>query len=232
MSSGTIDDYLTFYRDLLRQSLGFYNEYFPQLMTISVLIYLPCFIIVNLFRTEGSPAGLWQAPLTVLSSLVFIGFVWRVYSGKEATIADAFGTFSLGLFLRLLLTRLLETLFILAGLILLIVPGIILGVWFFFIEQVVVIEGESYIKALQKSREIIKGNWWRVFWMGLVMLCIMVTIYLFTDHFVKLIFPTAQKWGAGIFIAQTFLTPFEAVVSTTFYFSLTQYNAKSVQHDG
>ena len=230
MSSGRIDDYLTFYRDLLRQSLGFYNEYFPQLMTISVLIYLPCFIIVNLFRTEDSPAGLWQAPIEVLSSLVFIGFVWRVYSGKEATIADAFGTFSLRLFLRLLLTWLLAGSFILAGLILLIVPGIILGVWFFFINQVVVIEGESYLKALQKSREIIKGNWWRAFWMGLAMLCTVVTINLLTDHFVKLIFPTAERWGTGVVIAHTFLTPLEAVVSTIFYFSLAQYNAKSVQH--
>ena len=58
---------------------------------------------------------------------------------------------------------------ILAGLIifgltlLLIVPGIIWGVYYLFIVYIVALRGQGGKKALDYSKSLVKGRWWRVF---------------------------------------------------------------------
>ncbi len=48
-----------------------------------------------------------------------------------------------------------------AGLIALVLPGIVMLVWFQFVGQVVILEGESYLHALRRCRDLVRGVWWR-----------------------------------------------------------------------
>jgi len=52
---------------------------------------------------------------------------------------------------------------ILGGLILLIVPGIIFGVWFTFSGYAVILEDREGLSALRRSKQLVKGNGWYVF---------------------------------------------------------------------
>jgi len=61
----------------------------------------------------------------------------------------------------LFVTALLMGLAVLGGVILLIIPGIILAIWFTFFRQVTVLENIGYAKALSRSKALVKGNWWR-----------------------------------------------------------------------
>ncbi len=51
---------------------------------------------------------------------------------------------------------------IMGGFILLIIPGIILSVWFVFSLYVLIDTGERGMVALIKSRELVRGSWWGV----------------------------------------------------------------------
>ena len=63
---------------------------------------------------------------------------------------------------------LLTALVVVVGLICLIVPGIFLGVALYFSAQAVVAEDRSPVDALGRSRELVRGQWWRVFGIGIV----------------------------------------------------------------
>jgi len=63
-----------------------------------------------------------------------------------------------------LLIRILVGLAVLAGLILLIVPGVVFAVWFVFALYAMLIDGKRGREALKYSRELVKGRWWSVLW--------------------------------------------------------------------
>jgi hypothetical protein len=48
------------------------------------------------------------------------------------------------------------------GLFLLVIPGLIVLVWFQFVGQVVVLENLDFAAALRRCRELVRGSWWRV----------------------------------------------------------------------
>ena len=60
------------------------------------------------------------------------------------------------------LMSLLAGIAILIGFILLIIPGVILTVWFIFSKYVLVVEKTGVVEALQKSREYVRGYGWFV----------------------------------------------------------------------
>lgn len=65
---------------------------------------------------------------------------------------------------KVLVTGLLTGLAIAGGLLLLIIPGIIFSYWFAFTTQVVVIENLSGTAALSRSKQLVKGRFWKTVW--------------------------------------------------------------------
>lgn len=61
------------------------------------------------------------------------------------------------------LTAILVGIFTIIGLILLIIPGIIVGVWLSFALFIVIFENKRGMEAIKASREYVKGYWWPVF---------------------------------------------------------------------
>jgi hypothetical protein len=46
------------------------------------------------------------------------------------------------------------------GLIALVIPAIVMLVWFQFVGQVVILENRSFAAALRRCRELVRGQWW------------------------------------------------------------------------
>jgi hypothetical protein len=63
---------------------------------------------------------------------------------------------------RLIAVDLLFSAIVLVGFLLLVVPGILFLVWFSLAGVVVKLEGRSAIDALRRSRELVRGSFWRV----------------------------------------------------------------------
>ncbi|MES2225515.1 MAG: DUF975 family protein [Patescibacteria group bacterium] len=72
-------------------------------------------------------------------------------------------------YLKFVGTSILLTVILLIGFILLIVPGIILGIMFGFALYGVIEDGLGPVDALKRSRAITKGNRWRMFLLGLAL---------------------------------------------------------------
>jgi hypothetical protein len=60
-------------------------------------------------------------------------------------------------------TVILSVLAIFAGTVALIVPGVVMAIWFQFVGQVVILENSTYLDALRRCRELVRGAWWRTF---------------------------------------------------------------------
>lgn len=71
---------------------------------------------------------------------------------------------SLGRVFRYIVTMLLTGVIIFVGFVLLIVPGIIFAIWFSQVSYVFVTEDVSYMRALEKSREYVRGYFWPILW--------------------------------------------------------------------
>lgn len=97
---------------------------------------------------------LWmQATLIVSVSLVVKGKILTV----RETLARAWSS-TRTLFIQGVLGGLIVAL----GLVLLIIPGLVFGVWFTFAGFLVVVEGLGAIESLKKSKEMVSGIFWAV----------------------------------------------------------------------
>lgn len=70
------------------------------------------------------------------------------------------------------------------GFILLIIPGIIFSVWYVFSEYIFFAEDLRGMAALKRSKELVKGFWWKVLWrflgFGFIMFLIMIPVMIVT----------------------------------------------------
>ena len=64
---------------------------------------------------------------------------------------------------KAILTSLLAAIILIGLFILLIIPGIIYQTYYSFILFAVILKGKKYKKALDYSKSLVKGRWWRVF---------------------------------------------------------------------
>ncbi|MFA4930648.1 MAG: hypothetical protein WC570_02145 [Patescibacteria group bacterium] len=65
---------------------------------------------------------------------------------------------------------------VLGGLILFIVPGVIVAIWFSFVEFIVMRREASGVAALMLSKKYVRGNWWEVFGRVAIMVLIVIGI--------------------------------------------------------
>lgn len=79
-------------------------------------------------------------------------------------------------FLQYLLLSVLISLVTFIGFFLLIVPGIIFLVWFAFAYYILLIEEKSGIDAMKRSKELVTGKWWAVFWRLVALLAVVMVV--------------------------------------------------------
>lgn len=109
------------------------------------------------------------------------------------------------------------------GFFLLIIPGIWLAVALYFASQAVVAEGRPPIEALRRSRELVRGQWWRIFGIG-VFFSVVVGV---ASGIVNVAAEAAANAAdlqvfvlLGTMFADVFVVGFTAVASTLVFFDL------------
>ncbi len=115
----------------------------------------------------------------------------------------------------------LEVIIVFGGFLLLIIPGIIFSIWFSLAKYILVSEDQRGMKALLKSKQLIKGNWWPVAWrfllMGLIM-TIISSILLYGGNYILTFWEisTGKKLGLGD-ISSFVLSPFMVIFGYLIY---------------
>lgn len=114
---------------------------------------------------------------------------------------------------------------ILGGFLLLVIPGIIWLVEFFFASWVLVVEDISGHKALVKSREYVKGYWWKVFgrilFLTLICFAFSAISSLFNKYFGSLKLPLLKGFISLVFsLGYLLLSPLTTIYIASMFKSL------------
>ena len=206
--------------NLLKRSCQVYKERFWQLLGTMILCTLllllftalvvggvvifgprPGLAIVITLVLVSAIGSLIIESLRVASLIFIIKEKERKIGIKEALKLGWSKTLSMAwiIFLAVIVT--------IGGYLLFIIPGIIFLVWFSFPGYVLVVENIKGTKALSRSKFLVKGYWWSVFWRIFVLLFLTGVIYnvLYFAHELLL------------YISVILLQPFSVVFSFLLY---------------
>lgn len=124
------------------------------------------------------------------------------------------------------------------GLILLIVPGIIFGVWLIFGPQIAIIEKLGPVASLSRSRRLVRGHWWRTAALLTVVSIIIFVLYMILGIIAGVVVAMNAEdiaaTGALPWYVDFVLNPLLSAVTTPFAYSMfiaTFYDLKN-RHEG
>lgn len=158
--------------ELLRESLSIYRSKFKTIFGIMAIPIGFSLLYYDLYYL------LWHtnfkySPLFSVFTLVFYITFWLLYTlstlslilsiGMELDIRESFKK-AIKLFTIFIWVNLLLATIVAGGFVLGAIPGILFSVWFFFASYVLVFEDMKGFDALMKSKHLVKGKWWGVWW--------------------------------------------------------------------
>jgi hypothetical protein len=175
MSRGIADTQFTV-GEIVASGWDLYCMHFTRILPIFLVVYVPINIGLSFLPADdwieryGFPGFLMYAQILQLTEL-FIGVLATMSLAKLMEESLYGHTLSWLQALRYaasrwpaaILTGLLAGLILLGLTLLLIVPGILWGVYYSFFPYVVALRGLSGKPALDYSKAAVKGQWWRVF---------------------------------------------------------------------
>ncbi len=133
------------------------------------IVLLPTLVVAlgYVLLIVGASIGHWLmvlgGPILFIGYIIFIFSILPIiYSIHNATGVDASYAATIKWFCAFVWVVILEMLALLGGSVLLIIPGIWLGVALTFAVYVFVIEHRRGIDALRQSKDYVKGYWWAV----------------------------------------------------------------------
>lgn len=200
-----------------------YRDQAAVILTAALIVFVPVALITGLFFTSGG-AGLGLVAIVIS----FVATFWFQGVVVEAVrdIQDGRRDFSVGQLFRsvqpvlgtLMVAGVLAGLGIALGLILLIVPGLILLTMWAVIAPVIVIERSGAMPAFGRSRELVRGNGWRVF--GVIVVLFIINAIL--NQLLAAIFGN-DSYGGGLaasLVSNVLVAPISAIASAVLYLEL------------
>jgi hypothetical protein len=210
--------------DILNQAFDLYRAHWKHLMSVALAFYLVAGTITLVLTIL---LGVWGAFAGAL--ILLIGIFWLTGALIEAVADIRDGRADLSLsetFGRvwprvwpLLGASILAGLGIAAGLVLLIVPGLILFTWWALIPAAVVLESRGVFEAFGRSRALVRGNGWSVFGI-LIITYLLASVISGVIQTFFLALPDYASQYAGNVLGGTIVAPFSALAITLLYFRL------------
>lgn len=153
---------------------------FSAILIVTLIVYVP--INVFLFLIYNYSSGISSRTYYRLSQLleVFIGVIAtlaitritaEVLSGKPIKFSQAL-SMSAKRWIAAVLSDIYKGAVVTLFTFLLIIPGIIRLVQYAFVDQIVALKGLRNRDALNYSKSLVKGNWWKVFGYGIILFLI------------------------------------------------------------
>lgn len=160
-----------------------------------------------------------------LSMWLYAAIVARIhaiFTGQPMAIGESL-SFGLTRLLPLVLWLIVYFVALIVGIILLIVPGMILGVSLAFASYAVVIERTGAIESLKASHRLVWGHWWRTAALLTIAGFILFVVYLLVAFVagITIALDPALLTSTGFTIADTIVTPLLTGLVTPLFYALT-----------
>lgn len=172
------------FTELLKGAWLLFASRFKTLVAIVLPPIVLASVILLWFWFGGSvwvllAAVIAEAVLQLLSALALIKSI-----SASVGFSDAY-RYALKNFFSYLWFAVLVSCVILGGLLLGFVPGVIFSIWFMFGVYILVAENQKGMDALMRSKEYVRGYWWKVFWkltlMSLLLSVLLTPVLLLLD---------------------------------------------------
>jgi hypothetical protein len=233
--------------EILDAAIRLYRSQWKSLMAIVAIALVPItFLQAFLTRSTAAPIPTDPAAvpvdldstlitsivLTLIQLLVVMPFLTAavakasadVYLGERVLVAPTV-RYAVSRIHSILWISILTGLAVLLGFVLLIIPGIIVGVRFVFGSTVLVVEGRKGTAALGRSWRLAQGHFWKLF--GTLLLAnIMASVVesvLAIPGFVAFVAIGPEGWpflAIGSSLAAILTTPFTTLITVLLYFDL------------
>jgi hypothetical protein len=152
---------------IIRRTFQIYVDRAPVLMPAAAVVFVVSSVFGVLLIAASPGLAFVAAVVSVVATTLFTGMVVELVSDVQDGRRDA----GVGQLLRavtpvlgkLILVAIVAGVGILVGFILIVVPGLILATLWSVAAPVVVLERPDGLRALGRSRELVRGNGWNVF---------------------------------------------------------------------
>lgn len=199
-------------REIVDQSFDLYRRNAVRLVGILEIVLIPQ-AIVSLVAPAFSLIFSFAQAVTYGALIAAIS---ARYHRRRITIGEAYSAFR---WISLVAASIAETVLVLIGLVLLIIPGVYLLVRWVFIAQAIVLEGMGIAKAFSRSAALVRGNWWHVFKVGAVVTVVGIAPALVVGGFSLWALPA--RWRDAVTtVLVPLVWPFIVGAQTLLYYDL------------
>ncbi|MFC1801803.1 hypothetical protein ACFLZB_05055 [Nanoarchaeota archaeon] len=162
--------------EVLSHAWHLFKKNFKLILFITLIIYIPINIILQLIPVDPiiNEFGFWQGMrlysrimqileglIGIIAMMAIVHVIDMAVKNKKVGLGDAFIK-ALTSWPKAIWTNIVRSIFLIGLFVLLIVPGIIYSVYWYFFIFVVVIHGKYGNQALKHSKAVVKGRWWRI----------------------------------------------------------------------
>lgn len=153
--------------EIVRNTFATYGRHFRP---VFLAFFLPMFPLSFLCaELDDQLPEAWNGTFTMLAALLVTPFAYAAttlilsdsYLGIRPSVRRAYGTVFRGFALRIISTNFIAALGVILGLILLLIPGFILGAWILLVTPVVILERQANLAAIRRSKQLGDGYHWR-----------------------------------------------------------------------
>jgi hypothetical protein len=153
--------------EIVRNTFATYGRHFRP---VFLAFFLPMFPLTFLCAEldEGLPER-WQGSIAMLAALLVTPFAYAAttlilsdsYLGIRPSVRRAYGAVFRGFALRIISTNFIAALAVILGLVLLLIPGFIVGAWILLVTPVIILERQAHLSAIRRSKQLGDGFHWR-----------------------------------------------------------------------
>ncbi|MEA2376230.1 MAG: hypothetical protein QOD13_137, partial [Thermoleophilaceae bacterium] len=214
-----------------------YREQFTLLIPAALVLFLPVAILNGILATSGGVViALASAAIALIATYWFQGMVVEavvdILDGRrDHTVGSLFSSASpfIG---RLIGAGILATIIVIIGFVLIVVPGLIALTFLALVAPAVVIDRLGVTDALRRSRELVRGNAWRVFGVIVVLFLLQAVIGGILNAIGGSVSDDSfAGYAVADLIARVLIVPLSAIAATVMYVELRRIKGEPLAAD-
>ncbi len=209
---------------LFGETWALYKKHFSTFIGITVVPYIGIWIGAAILKFGGGTATAVLGSLAMVFGYILFPFALLslvLFISRGGTISEAYRS-AKSLFWPFVWLGILSSVITLGGYVMLIVPGILMGIWFSFSLYILVLENKRGLSILLQSRGYVEGFWWAILWRFILLTLVYIAALIVMGILSILLTPILGRTIFGVLfsIIQMLFVSFPIIYSYSIYQNL------------